>query len=230
MPSATEFIRRAMVINGTIDRTDPVETNELNDGLVALNDMLDSWEIDRTLVFSVLSETFALVSGTASYTMGTAGAFNTFRPNRISNVFVTLNGVNFPVKELTDKRDYQNIPIKTNQGIPQYYYYDTAFPLGTLFIYPVINQTATITIDSWQQLTNFADLTTQYTFPPGYNRAINYNLAMELAPEDGIRMTPEATMIAVESKANVRRKNLRRPVMKNETSYLSNGNRNFYQG
>ena len=143
MPSATEFIRRAMVINGAIDRTDPVETNELNDGLVALNDMLDSWAIDRTLVFSVLSETFALVSGTSSYTMGTAGAFNTFRPNRISNVFVTLNGVNFPLKELTDKRDYQNIPIKTNQGIPQYFYYDTAFPLGTLFIYPVINQAAT---------------------------------------------------------------------------------------
>ena len=93
--------------------------------------------------------------------------------------------------------DYSNITIPANTGIPLYYYYDTAFPLGTIFLYPVINQPATININSWQPIINFADLTTQYTFPPGYTRAIRTNLAMETASEDAATVLPTSLQLAM---------------------------------
>lgn len=230
MPSATQLIRHAKILNGTIDRTDPLETNELNDGLVSLNDMLDSWSIDRTYVFAIKSESFPLVAGTASYTIGIGGVFNTARPNKISNVMVTINGVNYAVSEITTRADYTNLTNPNNAGVPQYYYYDTAFPLGSLFLYPIINQAAMITINSWQQLNSFADLTTQYTFPPGYNRAIRYNLAMETASEDAAVISPSLGAIAIESKAAIKRRNLPRMVMKSEMAMLSNNGYSFYRG
>ena len=230
MPSATQFIRSAKILNGTIDRIDPLETNELLDGLVSLNDMLDSWSIDRTYVFSIKSETFNLIPGTVSYSIGQTGTFNTDRPNKITNVKVTINGVNYPLSQLTDRSDYDNIAIPTNQGVPLYYYYDTPYPLGTLFLYPVINQAATITIDSLQKLSNFADLTTQYTFPSGYNRAIRTNLAIETASEDNSSILPSLMQIAMESKAAIKRLNLPKMVMKSEVAMLSNRSSNFYAG
>jgi len=79
----------------------------------------------------------------------------------------------------------------------------------------------TVSIGQNKQLTQFANLTTQYTFPPGYNRLLNYGLAMEIAPEYGAKMTPEAQFIAAEAKANVRNRNLPDPVMKTEVGYLT---------
>ena len=58
-------------------------------------------------------------------------------------------------------------------------------------------------------LTEFADLSTAYTFPPGYERAIRSNLAVELAPFYGIPVSPDLRNQASSAMLRIKRANVR---------------------
>lgn len=225
MPSATQLISRALRIAGVLGSRETADSDQASDGLESLNDMLASWGTKRSYIYTIKLETFNLVAGTSSYTIGSGGTFNTTRPDEIDNIVVNQGEITYPVK-MINAEDYQALSSKdVNGAVPEYAYYDKAFPLGKLYLYDAPYAGLTITLGSWQQLQQFADLTTQYTFPNGYNRAIVYNLAKELAPEYGASLTPEAQDIARKSLANVRNLNLPSPVMKTEIGYLV-GSRN----
>lgn len=225
--TALDIIKRAMKIAGVIGQNETPTSSEADDGLVALNDMLDSWSTDRTYIYSILQESFPLTSGVVTYTIGTGGTFNTNRPVSIDNVFIRLNGADFPVKAI-DSQDYNSIVSKlSNGGIPEFFFYNPSFPLATISLWGAPSAGCVIYINTWQQLTQFADLATNYSFPQGYARALAYGLAMEIAPEYGMRMTPEATAIAISSQANIRNRNLPAPVMKTEVGLIGNNNYNY---
>lgn len=225
MPSATQLISRALRIAGVLGSRETADSDQASDGLESLNDMLASWGTKRSYIYTIKLETFNLVAGTSSYTIGSGGTFNTTRPDEIDHIVVNQGEITYPVK-MINAEDYQALSSKdVNGAVPEYAYYDKAFPLGKLYLYDAPYAGLTITIGSWQQLQQFADLTTQYTFPNGYNRAIVYNLAKELAPEYGASLTPEAQDIARKSLANIRNLNLPSPVMKTEIGYLV-GSRN----
>jgi hypothetical protein len=111
--TALDIIKRAMRICGVIGQNETPTSSEADDGLVALNDMLDSWSTDRTYIYSILQENFPLSAGVVTYTIGTGGTFNTNRPIAIDNVFIRLNGADFPVKEI-NSQDYNSITVKTS--------------------------------------------------------------------------------------------------------------------
>ena len=216
-----------MRICGAIGQNETPTSSEADDGLVALNDMLDSWSTDRTYIYSILQESFPLTSGVVTYTIGTGGTFNTNRPVSIDNVFIRLNGADFPVKAI-DSQDYNSIVVKTtNGGIPEYFFYNPAFPLATISLWGAPSAGCVIYLNTWQQLTQFADLATNYSFPQGYARALAYGLAMEIAPEYGARLTAEAMATAMVSQANIRNKNLPAPIMKTEVGLIGNNNYNY---
>lgn len=221
MPSALELITRAMKIAGVLGQNETPDSGQADDGLQMLNDMLDSMSTDRTSIFTITQETFSLINGQNSYTIGVGGDFNTTRPIKIDNLVVNVNSISFPVREI-DAQDYANIANKAlTSGIPQYFYYDQAFPLGRIYLYGAPTTGVTITTGKWAQLTQFADLTTQYTFPPGYYRMLSYNLAKEICPQYGMSLTPEAAQIATESYALIRDRNLPAPVMKTEIGLIT---------
>jgi hypothetical protein len=221
MPSALEIVTRAMKIAGALGQNETPSSSEASDGLISLNDMLSSWDTDETYIFTIDSDVFNLTTGVTTYTIGTGGDFNTDRPVIFDSVVANLNGISYPLKQL-NAQDYADIAYKANStGIPEFYYCDFAFPLATIYLYGAPSSGLTLTIGKTQRLTQFADLTTQYQFPPGYNRLLNYGLAMEIAPDYGMTLTPEAQFIASESKANVRNRNLPEPVMKTEVGNLT---------
>lgn len=222
--TALEYITKAMRICGVIGQNETPSSSEADDGLDALNDMIDSWNTDRTYIYAVTQSTIPVVNGQAAYTIGTGGDFNITRPVKIDNAFIRINDVDFPLIGINNQ-DYDSIAYKANQGFPEYFFYNPSMPLGTLTIYGVPTQ-GDLYIDTWTQLTEFATLQTDITFPPGYRRAFNYNLAKEIAPEYGVTLSPEANMIAMESLANIRNRNLPAPVMKNEIAMLTNYNYN----
>jgi hypothetical protein len=227
MPSAYEIITKSMKILGALGQNEVPTSSEADDGLIALNDMLDSWSTDRTFIYTITQETFNLVQGQQSYTIGPGGDFNTTRPIDIDNLVVTFNGQDYPVQRI-NSQDYSTIPQKTLEtGIPEYFYYDANFPSATLYLYGAPTSGGTISIGKWAQLSQFADLTTQYTFPPGYNRALRYNLAQEIAPEY-MPLSPDAAKIAMDALANIRNRNLPDPVMKTEIGYMV-GSYGLYQ-
>lgn len=227
MPSATQLVTRALKINGVLGEGETPSTEQVNDGLEALNDMLASWGVKRSYIYTIKSETFNLVSGTANYTIGVGGTFNTVRPNKIDSLVVNLGQTAFPLTELTPAA-YAGISNKTvNSSIPEYYYIDNDYPLATIHLFGVPQSGLTITVNYWKPLTTFADLTTIYTFPPGYKRAIIYNLAREVAPEHGAIISMEAAKIAKDSLANIRNRNLPAHVMATEVGILNNRNTGY---
>jgi hypothetical protein len=227
MPSALQLVTRALKINGVLGESETPSTEQATDGLEALNDMLASWSIKRSYIYTIESETFNLVSGTANYTIGVGGDFNTVRPNKIDSLIVNLGQTAFSLTEITPAA-YAGLSNKTvNSSIPEYYFIDNDFPLATIHLFGVPQSGLTIDVNYWKPLTTFADLTTVYTLPPGYNRAISYNLAIELAPEHGARISPEAAKVAKDSLANVRNRNLPAHIMATEVGLLNNRNTGY---
>jgi hypothetical protein len=193
---------------GVMGDGDTPTAAELNDGLVLLNEMLESWSIDRIMVYQILQENFPLVAGTATYTIGSSGTFNTTRPVRIENAFIRdTNNLDYQL-QIVPQQSYDNIMTKTVQSnIPLYMYDDNAYPLSTLKFWPVPSQAYTLYINSWKQLQQFAALSTSVALPPGYQEAIRYSLATRLAPQYGVQTPQEVVALGQSALGRVKRLN-----------------------
>lgn len=208
--TANDLIRRAMLLIGNIGKGESPDSDEASDGLISLNAMLDSWSNESLMIYQTLQENFPLVGGTQSYTIGSGGVFNTTRPIRLTNAFIrqATNNIDTPVKILRTSDSYDKISLKTSQSsFPDHIYYDMAYPLGTMYLWPVPSIASTLFIDSYKQLQQFSTLTTAISLPNGYERMIVYNLAMEISPEYGATPSQIVMAVAVESKAAIKRIN-----------------------
>ncbi len=190
---------------------------EASDALTVLNQMLDSWAADRLMVFTITIDEFSLVPNQQVYTYGTGGNFDAPRPARIDRVsIVSLTNVaqplELPIAYLTD-RDWQQFPVKNiTTTLPQTVYDDQAFPLRNLTFWPIPTAPVNTRVYHWTPLTQYANLTTDNTYPPGYIEALRYNLALRLMAEfpggyDPVMSTTTAAL-AVESLARVKSMNL----------------------
>jgi hypothetical protein len=74
-------------------------------------------------------------------------------------------------------------------------------------LYPDPQSALSLVISSWKQLQSFALISTTFALPPGYERAIIYNFAIEIA---GGMIEPAASVVKVarESKAAIMRINI----------------------
>ena len=228
--TAHDIIRGAMRLIGAVDPGEPLTAAEADDGLEALNEMLESWSNERLAVPQILQENFALVSGTASYTIGSGATFNTTRPLDILSAFIRDDGYDYPLRIL-DREEYDAITYKAASFQPEALYYQPSVANGIIYLHGVPAKTYSVTnglyINSMKQLQRFAALTTDIVLPPGYKRAIKYNLAPELAPEYN-RKVPDAVLaIARESKAAIKRLNSRTPKLSLAHAGFASGDSGF---
>jgi len=215
MATASSMIIRALQMIGEKRIGGTLTSDEQTAFLAVLNSMLESWSLERLMCYHILNENFSLVAGTASYTIGSGGTFNTARPNKIVKAYVRdSSNYDSPVT-IIDSDAYHDIGLKSSGNTyPEYLFYDTGFSssLGTIYLYPKPSDSLTLYIDSWKQLQSFAAVGDSVTLPPGYQRAIESNLAIELAP-GYIAISDEIAKIARESKAAVKGINSQPPVM-----------------
>ncbi len=185
--------------------------------LTVLNDMLDDWSNQSLACYAILEQSGALVVAKSSYTIGTGGDFNTTRPIKILDGYGTAyvqdaNGNNYQM-DVVGRDRWNLIGNRTNvvnSNFPNTLFYDPQFPLGVISVNPVPNQTYTMFWDSYAQLADFGSLTTTFSFPPGYKRAIVTNGALAAKP---YFKTAQIDPLIVEEAAmrfgNVKRSNLR---------------------
>ncbi|MHB1326868.1 MAG: hypothetical protein ACYC2K_01580, partial [Gemmatimonadales bacterium] len=161
---------------------------EASDGLYAMNAMLDLWSIERLMVYQVQQASYSWSAGAASKTIGSGGDFDTSRPATISKVGNFFRDSNSQDHALTvlPREYYDRLGDKTTgSSIPEYLFYDDGFPTRTLYAHPVPSETLTLYLNSWKALQAFSSLTTVLSLPPGYQVAIETNLAVFWAPEFG---------------------------------------------
>lgn len=201
MPSSNDFTARALRALGVIDPTETPSAEDAETGFNALNDWMESLATQRLSIYQVARTVKALTNGTATYTVGSGGDINIARPLWIQDAGLIIdNGaaqpIEMPISVLSDD-DWAAVTIKTLPGpYVRGVWYDYAFAAGlaTLSVTPVPDASSTsLVLYTPTALTSFADQTTSYSFPPGYNRAIRANLALELAGE--YSATPSAALV-----------------------------------
>lgn len=206
--TARDLIKGALRLIGVIGSGQEPSSSEAADALVSLNSLISTWRTERLMVFAIMPHSFSLVAGKKAYTMGPGGDFDTVRPTRIEKVTLTYNQgsnppLNLPVPILNiDQYNAFSVP-DTTSTIPQFVYIDNEYPLRNLFLYPVPSLVNALNLYTWEQLTQIATLDDDITLPDGYDRALRYGLAVDLAPEYGIDPLPTVIQRSVDAKASV---------------------------
>jgi len=210
MATASAVIRRALRLIGAIAASETPSAAEQADALEALNAMLDAWRASSLSVYALARETLTL-TGAASYTIGTGGNLNTTRPARIESAYERIGDIDYPLR-LASAIAWAGLAAKsTASDVADWLYYETSYPLGRLYLYPVPS-TGVLHLATWVPLTAFA-AADDVALPPGYQEALTYHLAVRLAPEYGRPVTAEVAAVARDALDKIGRVNFRPPIM-----------------
>lgn len=207
MPSANDIIERAMVKARIIYPGESIPADKLNQVYDELNDMIESWALEKLMLVADVLEDFTLTSGVSEYTYGSGGDFDSARPIEIKDeCFIRSGGVDYPVR-LRDLGVYRSITVKSTQGIPRLMAYNPEYPRGKVFLFPTPDSTYSFYIRAAKTLTGFSDKTTSVNFEPGYVRAIITNLAVEISPNFGKKVSKELAFAAQQAKKAIKSAN-----------------------
>ena len=168
-----------MRLIGAIASAEILETNELNDAFVSLNQMLSSWNTEGASLVARKRLLVAISSGNA-YPLSE-------RPVKIDAASSAIGGVDNAL-ELVDSAGWEAIPVpeKQMQSIfTRKLYCDYAFPNSTVYIWPVPRLAGTLELWIYAAVPPFAAVDSIITLPDGYEAGLRFNLAVNLAPEYG---------------------------------------------
>ncbi len=216
MATAGDIIDRSLRLLGQIGSGETASSDEATDGLEALNAMLDSWRNESLMAYANEEQTLTLANADSSYTIGTSGDVNTTRPVEIEAAWIVDSNSSYPVR-IIDDFEYALIPDKTTTSDwPDRLLYrpSMASSQGTIIVYPIPNATRTMKLLLRTPVTAFAATSTTVTLPPGWEKALAYNLALDLAPEFETEPSMAIVNGARESKAGIKRLNSR-PIKSN---------------
>ena len=215
MDLATQALREA----GALGVGQTALADDISDAIMRLQWMLQQWERKRWLVYHTVD--FAVTcTGAQSYSIGPGGDLDTnqslgpfnnqfngrfagtypvsVRPAKIESAFIRQlnltqpNQVDFPLRLLHAREDYNRIALKRLSTFPAWLFYDPAWPLGTLYPWPVpqANIYALHVMVLEQLPPMFASPTVVLQLPYEYLSAIVLNLAMRLRPKYAIPTFP----------------------------------------
>lgn len=219
MTTAISIIESALSKINAFGVGETLSADDAVDSLEVLNDMLEAWSLDDLLIYVPTQETRALVSGTASFTIGPTGDIVSTRPIKILDAYIRQGGTDYQV-EIADRREYNRMTDKLGSyDIPDALYYEATMPNGKVWLLPECGVSCTLYFDVQRLLTSFATTGTDVALPPGYKRAIQYNLALELANDFQKPVPDSVARIAVTSKAQIRKINFSVPLLDSEPSY-----------
>lgn len=184
--TTVDLIRRSMYLINAVAAGEMPDTSDLNDALITLNEMIDGWNLQPLAVYGAATESFTLIPAQATYNWGlAAGAtgIQTERPVWLNGCTCVRNGFTTPV-EVIAQEQYDDISLKTIQSpLVERVLYVNSFPLGILTCFPVPSEANTLVFNVSRQLTGPVTLQDTIAMPPGYLKALRYNLAVDLWPE-----------------------------------------------
>lgn len=213
--TVVDICRAALKECGAIGVGQTPLSEDINDAWTRLQWMLQQWERKRWLVYHLVD--VAIVStGATVYSIGPGGNIDTnqnanpfnnqfnnqfgpstkvsVRPDKIESAYLRQlvlsqpNQIDYPLTILQSREDYNKIALKQLNSFPSYIFYDTAWPLGFLYPWP-IPQAAIyeVHVTIKEQLpVQFLNTSSVFNLPYEYYNAMVLNLAIRLRPKYGI--------------------------------------------
>lgn len=208
--SAGDIINGSLRLLGQLAEGETPSAETSADALAAMNQMIDSWSIERLSVFSTQDQVFTWPANTINRSLGPTGDFVGQRPILLddSTYFVDPgSGLSYDILFINQDQ-YNGIALKTvSSTFPQLMWVNMTYPDIEMYLYPRPTKDLQFHLVSVQPLDQPATLNTVLSFPPGYLRAFRYCLACELAPEFGVEPSPQVQRIAMTSKRSLKRIN-----------------------
>jgi len=166
------------------------------DGTLALRylqELIDSAELDRRVIYTVLRSSYTLVADTASRTIGPSGNYVQARPIFLASATVKRVGEDLESPlHIMSRQEYLYYHDKTlTSEVPDSIFMEPTVTNATLFFIPVPTTAATLVVGTPTALTGFSDLTTEYTFTPGYQEWFRLLLRNKLARPFGKALTAD---------------------------------------
>jgi hypothetical protein len=230
-----QIISDTLKLLAVLDPTEAPSPDAEFDCQRAANSLIDSWGTQPQTMYTVTRSETSCASGVESYTIGPTGDFDMARP-------VMLQGAGFLIPDTSGENTVeQSIPVVTDDmyrfqqmkllqnSQPTSLYYNptntTAAGFGRIYLWPVLNQTVTIVLYVQAFVSQFADLTTSVILNPGLERALRYNLALEIAPLFTAVPSPLVVRTAGTALAEYKRSNVRMSDLPSDA--LVGGNRRW---
>jgi hypothetical protein len=218
MGTARALITLAMKDAGVIGVGQTPLAEDMNDALTNLNAMMAQWERRRWLVFHLIDVVFQ-ATGAISYTLGTGGDINVARTDSIASAYFRqtiggpINAVDYPLTVLNSRQDYNNIALKSMASFPSVLFYDSGWPMGNVFIWPVPSNVYEIHLSLKSQLQTFTSLEDAVSLPPEYEEALRLNLAVRLRVSYRMPFDPQLNGLAKLATNTVKNSNTQIPLL-----------------
>jgi hypothetical protein len=207
---------------------------DMNDAFTRLNYMMAQWQRKRWLIYHLV--TYSINStGAQTYTIGPAGNIVTpVRPDKIESAYFTQFSsnplpVDYPLRLIDAREDYNNITLKTLTTFPEYLFYDSGWPLGVLYPWPIMQSGLyTLNVTVKEQLSQFTTLTQTINLPLEYLAALHYNMCVRLRA--AYQMPADAALVALAKDALnvIRNANAQIPLLKLPKELARSGIYNIY--
>lgn len=183
--------------------------------LTEMNHMLDNWSNQSLACFANVEQSFVLVPGTISYTIGVGGTINLPRPLKITTgpgaaYLKDANNNRYPI-DVIEQDQWNQIGLLTDTTqLPDTLFYDPQYPLGIINIHGTPSAANTVYFDSRLPLAELINLNVNFSLPPGYTDAIQNNLSVRIwkyfkqGPPDPYLMAEAAATLASIKRTNIR--------------------------
>lgn len=205
--SFTNLAKRSLAMLGVFGEGQTLESYQGEQARLTINNMFEQWNLEGLTVYNHFTASFPTVAGTASYTIGTGGDINTARPMQIDRMYIRDNGTDYAIEEIS-YQDYAELSDKSTQSsLPYAFYYETQFTLGRIYLYPVPSAVKTVYYVTPKPFTAVSSMSDSVSYPDGYGKAIEMNLAVELSVFYPGRMSGELAVKAKEAKDSLIRLN-----------------------
>lgn len=184
MTTARDIITLALFDAGVFTTGQTPGATDINNGLIRLNDMIAQWQRERWLIWCLIDVSLQM-TGAEYYTIGAGQQFDTPRPDRLETAYIRQvnppapNQVDWPLNLVQSREAYSRIRLKELGSFPLYIWYDSSFPYGKVYPWPLPSNLYELHLVLKEQLQTFANLNTVYNMPLEYLRAIRFNLQVE---------------------------------------------------
>lgn len=213
MPTANQIIESALQKLGMLNVGETANTDDANLCLTRLNSLVDAWENDNLYSYTTVDTIFTLPANTTSRTIGASQQINVTRPVKIlPGCFSRLDSIDYPLTPVTEA-EYNSIALKSTYSTtaPAVCFYDGGVPTGNVYFWPPPAEAVEVHLITPEAGGAAASLLTNFVFPPGYQRALEYNLAVEVAPDFNVEPSKFVVAAAANSIRMLRRTNSRVP-------------------
>lgn len=232
MGTVRQLVNGAARLINVVQQNEALSGDNLDTALYALNSMVDSWSNNRLMIYSIKEYVFPL-TGAPSYTLGAGGDWDVPRPMKIETAYARLQPgspqeLDIAMQPLTVLQ-YAGIAVKnTPSTFPFAYYDNNNYPLRTVELFPIPTGPASIVLWLREPLLDLTNLDAEINYPPGYERAFRFNLAIELAPEFGKSCSSEVIARANNSILEIERLNSVPMYMKGDGGMTRSGRNRYF--